>query len=169
MNFGQLLHKFLKHRSKALLRSSALINYFKIKNIAKQKLKLGLLAFDVKEVVIGGVKVYETIEIRYTRQDNTFENSIKIETRLAALKWKWDFYNVVSFLLLALFVFFFVYYQIYFWYQNNLSFLDNSSIKNSSILAYTFNTLLEASLILNQRPSSINSWLSEVLLNLYLI
>jgi len=43
------------------------------------------LTFDIKEFKIAGFKIYEILDIRFTRQDNTQEDSVKIDTRLKEL------------------------------------------------------------------------------------
>jgi len=37
---------------------------------------------------MGEIVVFETLEMVFTRQDNTIENELKIENRLKALDWK---------------------------------------------------------------------------------
>ncbi len=85
MKFDQLLKKNLhKIQNKQLIKK--IINIFNLKIINREKLKLGAITFDIKEVKIGNFKLTEIIDIRFIRQDNTFEDSIKIDVRLNALK-----------------------------------------------------------------------------------
>ena len=50
--------------------------------------------FEIKEVLFDEFVIAETVEIRYIRQDTSAEDNLKIETRLRALNWAWDFSHV---------------------------------------------------------------------------
>lgn len=79
-------------------------NYaFSLKSKLK-KLKLGSVGFDIKQFFLGNVFLYDTIEMRYTKQDTTEEDEMKLENRLEAIKWKWDFQNVLAFLIIVVFI-----------------------------------------------------------------
>jgi len=52
----------------------------------QSKLKLGKIVFEVKELIFAEIPLTETLEIRYTRQDNTESDNLKLENRLDALK-----------------------------------------------------------------------------------
>jgi hypothetical protein len=58
--------------------------------------------------------------MRYIRQDTTKEDELKIENRLEALKWRWDFKNVMAFIIVLALALLLLYAQIYAWYCNNL-------------------------------------------------
>jgi len=51
----------------------------------RNKLKLGAIVFEVKETYFGGILLYEEVDIRYIRQDNTVTDNLKIENRLKAI------------------------------------------------------------------------------------
>jgi len=53
--------------------------------IKKEKLKLGYVTFEIKEIKIADYVITDTIEMVFSRQDNTITNELKLENRLAAL------------------------------------------------------------------------------------
>jgi len=85
MNFEHLLHKLIKKFPQKKLKISLYIKQLQIKHLNKQKQNLGSLTFDIKELKVAGFKIYEILDIRFTRQDNTQQDSIKIDKRLEAL------------------------------------------------------------------------------------
>lgn len=62
----------------------------------RNKLKLGAIAFDIKEIKIDQFVVWELIEIRYIRQDTTAEDENKLENVLKRLGWHWDIKNMIA-------------------------------------------------------------------------
>lgn len=62
----------------------------------RQKLKLGAIAFDIKETRLDEIVVWEDIEIRYIRQDTTTEDERKLENVLKRLGWQWDVKNIIA-------------------------------------------------------------------------
>lgn len=93
MNFEQLLKFFIKNYSsikKKKLFFNILKNSYLNLKLKKQKLKLGLIVFEVKEHKIPGTSflLFETIDIRFIRQDNTEEDEQKFENRLNKLNIK---------------------------------------------------------------------------------
>nr|AEV66696.1 hypothetical protein [Oxytricha trifallax] len=68
-----------------------------------KKTKIRFCGFWYKTIFLGNVFLYDTIEMRYTKQDTTEEDEMKLENRLEAIKWKWDFQNVLAFLIIAVF------------------------------------------------------------------
>jgi hypothetical protein len=74
-------HK-LKNKQEAL----DLLKYqIKVYRIKKQKLKLGAIVFEIKEVLFCGITLSEDVDIRYIRQDNTRTDDLKLENRLKAI------------------------------------------------------------------------------------
>lgn len=57
----------------------------KIERIKKEKLKLGIVTFEIKEIMFANFVIFDTIEMVFSRQDNTEANSLKVENQLAAL------------------------------------------------------------------------------------
>jgi len=62
----------------------------------KNKLKLGAIAFEIKQITLENIIIWEEIEIRYIRQDTTLEDEQKLENILKRLGWKWDAKNVIA-------------------------------------------------------------------------
>lgn len=58
----------------------------KLLSIKKNKLKLGKIVFEIKELIYAEIPITESLEIRYSRQDNTESDELKLENRLNALK-----------------------------------------------------------------------------------
>jgi len=61
-------------------------NYFSILNLKMKKLKLGLVTFEIKQFFFGNIFLYDNLEMRYSRQDTTAEDELKLENRLNAIK-----------------------------------------------------------------------------------
>lgn len=115
MNFEQLskliLANFEKISQDPHLRKRTKIyikNYFFLLNLKLKKLKLGLVSFELKQFFFGNIFLYDVLEMRYSRQDTTEQDELKLENRLNAIKWKWDFQNVGALLLILIFVWFIV-------------------------------------------------------------
>lgn len=85
MNLEQLF-KLIKTNYRRIKNKKFAINLLKhhydLLQRKKQKLKLGALVFEVKETIFYGVVIFEEIDIRYTRQDNTTADALKLENRL---------------------------------------------------------------------------------------
>lgn len=115
MNFEQLAKLILNNSNKIfsnnLLKRKIKIfikNYFSILNLKIKKLKLGLVTFEIKQFFFGNIFLYDNLEMRYSRQDTTAEDELKLENQLNAIKWKWDFQNIGAFLIITIFVWFFM-------------------------------------------------------------
>jgi len=62
----------------------------------RNKLKLGAIAFEIKEYKFDEVVLWEEPEIRYIRQDTTIEDEQKLENILKRLGWQWDMRNYIA-------------------------------------------------------------------------
>ncbi len=165
MKFDQLLKKNLhKIQNKQLIKK--IINIFNLKIINREKLKLGAITFDIKEVKIGNFKLTEIIDIRFIRQDNTFEDSIKIDVRLNALKWKFDFNNLFALFFLILTLVLIIYLNFYNWYVENLYFLLNND-KDISCLKESFALVQNSNLSLNSAFKALNLSLNSLLIDFF--
>lgn len=91
----------LKKRAKMYIK-----NYFFLLNLKLKKLKLGFVTFELKQFFFGNIFLYDTLEMRFSRQDTTHEDELKLENRLNAIKWKWDFQNVGALLIIVIFLWF---------------------------------------------------------------
>lgn len=63
----------------------------------RNKLKLGAIAFVVKEYKFDDVVMWEDIEIKFIRQDTTEEDDRKLEVLLKRLNWEWNMKNYIAF------------------------------------------------------------------------
>lgn len=152
MNFEHLckLVALNPHRLKDKKTTKKFIKYqYEVLNIKKNKLKLGSVAFDLIETTFSGVLLRQDIEIRYTRQDNTEKDELKIENRLKALNWKWDFSNIMAFLIIFTVLIIFLIACAYVWYCNNL---PEFAYKNPK-----YDILVERSLHLTMVSSTLSS------------
>jgi hypothetical protein len=72
-------HEKLTDKKKTL----AYLRYrYNLMHLHKQKLKLGKIAFEIKEHKDGDIVLFEKLEMIFSRQDNTEEDELKIENRL---------------------------------------------------------------------------------------
>ena len=62
----------------------------------RNKLKLGAIAFVVKEYKFDEVVMWEDIEIKFIRQDTTEEDDRKLEVLLKRLNWEWNMKNYIA-------------------------------------------------------------------------
>lgn len=137
MNIEQLCRNIrenfnlLKSKKKAL---QFLKYQFELLAWKRQKLKLGAIVFEVKEIVYGEVLLAEEVDIRYIRQDNTQEDELKIENRLKALGWRWDLKNIGAFVIVFTVACVFLYAQAYIWYCENLPSLAYKDPRSSKLL-----------------------------------
>ena len=70
----------------------------------KKKLKLGLISFEIKKIEIYEIILFETIDIKYLKQDTTQEDEQKLENIIKKFYWKNNFENFFSiFLILIIF------------------------------------------------------------------
>jgi len=115
LNFEQLVKLITEHSDKLIFNKTLktriknyIKNYFDLLALKLKKLKLGLVTFEIKQFFFGNIFLYDTLEMRYSRQDTTEADELKLENRLNALKWKWDFQNIGAFLIITIIVWFLV-------------------------------------------------------------
>jgi len=85
------------HRLKDEKKALFFLRYqFELLAWKRQKLKLGAIAFEIKEVLFDKTLLWEEIEIRYIRQDTSIDDEQKLENILERLGWKWDAKNVIA-------------------------------------------------------------------------
>jgi hypothetical protein len=84
LNFEHL-YKNLNH--KTFSKFKIYTDYVKKNNqIKKQKLKLGAISFEIIETFVNKIKIYENLEIKFIRQDTSFNDSLKFKNRLKNLE-----------------------------------------------------------------------------------
>jgi hypothetical protein len=160
MNFEHLYKKFLKKKM------IFFIYKLKLKEYHIQKLKIGSLTFEIKEHLFLGFKIFEIIDIRYTKQDNTQEDSYKIDNRLNALKWKWDVYNILSLFIIISVLIFFLYFHFYGLFMEKFSFLFYKYYSTEIFLKTINDLLFNNNLSFFKNFNYLNFLLSETLFNL---
>lgn len=154
MNFEHLCKTvaFNPHRLKDKKKAMKLIKYqYQVLVIKKNKLKLGSVAFEMLDTTFSGVLLRQDIEIRYTRQDNTERDELKIENRLKALDWKWDFSNIMAFLIIFTFLIIFVLACLYVWYCNNLPEFAYKNPKYDILVERSLNMIMVSSTLSSLR------------------
>ena len=143
-------------------RNLKIFSFLKIKFTNKEKLKLGSIIFEIKEITFAGFKIFENFEMRYINQDTTREDSLRIDNKLNSLKWKSDFNNI--FALLIIFVIFFTYFYsyIHFWFDETFYFLkENNDNILKDFLKESFSNNLLSSSKLNRFNRFLNSTLID--------
>lgn len=154
-------YHLLKDEKKAL----TYIRYqFELLAWKRQKLKLGAIVFEIKEIVIAEITLWQDVEIRYIRQDTTQDDELKIENRLKALNWQWDFKNVGAFVIVFSAACLFLYACAVVWYQNAFPELAAEDKKLPGLLRFLF-SLTFTSVGVGQFKSGLmfNFWLVDVL------
>lgn len=151
----------LKDERKALL----FIRYhFELLAWKRQKLKLGAIVFEIKKIGMAGITFAETIDIRYIRQDTSRDDNLKIENRLKALGWKWDFKNVVALLVVIVLGLVILYAHIYVWYCENLPTLAYRDPDADEMIYHAFESTLAIPGMGHSRTFLIaNFWFTNVL------
>jgi hypothetical protein len=167
MNLEHLI-KLIKNNQHKLKNKKFTLDFLryhiKLLNWKKNKLKLGAIIFEIKETYFNGILLYEEIDIRYIKQDNTKTDELKLENRLKAIGWKWDFKNIVSFIIVVLGILFEIYSLINKWYHKHLPTIAYRSEHYDYLLKFSF----ESSLALSNLSSFdqlilSNFWLTNTL------
>lgn len=170
MNFEHLFYfistNFYKIKNKKTYISFLKAEY-EIYKIKKEKLKLGKVALEVKKIFLGEFPVFETMEMVYTRQDNTVENELKLENRLKALDWKWDFDNVIAFVIVVSFLTTYVYVDIYDWLLTEFPSVVERDPRRDSLLKFNFYCLYGSpSLVKFETFQASSYWIYETICDL---
>lgn len=167
MNLEQLCRTIREnyHRLKDERKALLFLRYqFELLAWKRQKLKLGAIVFEIKELVIAGITLYQDVDIRYIRQDTSHEDNLKIENRLKALGFKRDFKNIVALLVVILLGVTFLYAQAYVWYCDNLPTLAYRDPACDQLIRYTFSSTFSIKTVEFLKGLYLfNVWLSEIL------
>jgi hypothetical protein len=143
MNIEHLCRSVLEnfHRIKDLKKALLYVRYqFELLAWKRQKLKLGAIVFEIKKIIIANITLHEDIEIRYIRQDTTKDDDLKIENRLKALGWQWDFKNIGAFIVVFTLAMIFLYASVYVWYCENLPTLAYRDPDADKMIHFAFET-----------------------------
>lgn len=137
----------------------------------KRKLKLGKIVFEIKEYKLDELApaYKEEIDIKYVRQDTLDEDELKIENRLKALKWKWDFSHVAAFLIIFFIFINLIYIYSYWWYCDHFPALAFKPKKFDQLVKSSFFFLIGNSFTINLSFINLketNIWLAELISDL---
>ena len=141
MNFEHLYKTILLNQNKLKNKKAAkrfLTYHYELLNIKKNKLKLGAVTFDLIQTMFEGFLLKQTVEMRYTRQDTSAADELKFENHLKALRWKWDYANVLALLIITIFLIILLIAMVYVWYCNNLSEFAFQDAKYNTLVDRTF-------------------------------
>lgn len=144
MNFERLATKIFTNWSSVRDKKKTLIflkYHYHILKIKKQKLKLGTVAFEIRQHFYGEVPLMETMEMRYIRQDNTIADELKLENRLNALKWKWNFSNIGAFIIVFFIAFTLFKYYLTLWYIETFPAFAIREERYDILVDYTFTSV----------------------------
>lgn len=167
MNLDHLV-KTIKENYHLLRDETAALNFvryhYELLQWKRNKLKLGAIVFEVKETYFNGVLLHEEIDIRYTRQDNTDTDELKIENRLKAIGWKWDLKNILALLTVIFGLCCEFYTYAHHWYCKNLPTLAYRADHFDYILKFGFENSLSAGNIgFFKKLSALNYWTIDTL------
>lgn len=91
MNVEQL-HRFILKYYNYLPYKKRAIRFiaYELENLEmkRNKLKLGSVVFEFKEIFVDDIKIDEIMEMRYNRQDNTDTDKLKFDNLLKMYDWK---------------------------------------------------------------------------------
>lgn len=95
----------------------------------RNKLKLGSVVFEFKEIFVDDIKIDEIMEMRYNRQDNTDTDKLKFDNLLKMYDWKWDFPHIAAFLFVGSVSAAYLYLALEDWfYENFPAFIRNPKV-----------------------------------------
>jgi hypothetical protein len=156
LNYDKLTNKKL---------AIAFVSYqFKLLAWKKNKLKLGAITFEIKEVRAYEFLLWEDIDIRYIRQDNTESDELKLENILKSYAWKWDFKNVFALILVGSLFLVFLYALSYCWYCDNLPSLAFRDKKLDKVVEFSLQTFFSPTPVgFIKKWVILNAWVNKVL------
>lgn len=170
MNFEHLFRFIFKNFNKIKnkqIYKSFLLNEYDIYKIKKEKLKLGKVALEVKKISLGEIPVFETMEMVYTRQDNTVENELKLENRLKALDWKWNLDNILAFVIVVSFLSTYVYLETYDWLLSEFPSVVERDPRRDSLIKFNFYCLYGSPNLVKFETFQLSSyWIYETICDL---
>lgn len=132
----------------------------------KKKLKLGAITFEIKEITAYEFVLWEEIDIRYIRQDNTDTDELKLENILKRYSWKSDFKNIFALLLISSFFIIFIYSSLYCWYCENLPSLAFRDEKFDKLVYFSVQSSFSyAPIGFLKKWIVMNTWLVQLLID----
>lgn len=122
------------------------------------------MVIEIREFYLGEIFVFDTLEMIFSRQDNTEENELKIENRLKALDWKWDFDNVVAFLIVITCLCIYTYSEVYDWFRDAYPEIVCRDERYDTLLRFNFYMIGTSSEIVKFKIIEISSyWVFETI------
>ena len=79
--YKSILNPDIKSSKKIII-----LNYLRNRHSLLQKLKLGSISFDINTITISGFIIFESLEMRFTKQDSTLDYSNQLKSRLDSLR-----------------------------------------------------------------------------------
>lgn len=169
MNFEQLFYKIIRnpHLLRDKKKTLIFIKYhFHLLAVKRRKLKLGKIVFEIKEYRLDEMPAYkEEVEIRYVRQDTLDQDELKLENRLKALAWKWDFSHVAAWIIVNSIAVGIIYVYIYWWYCDTFPALAFKPKKYDQLVKCSIDTVLGQRTLLKvnfANLSEFNLWLADI-------
>jgi hypothetical protein len=130
----------------------------------KQKLKLGAIVFEIKEVMFHQTVLWEEVEIRYIKQDTTQEDERKVENILKRLAWRWDTKNILALIVVIVGILIYLWNFLWTQYCKYLPTLALRSDHYDYVLRYGFEAGISPNSIGTLKYwSDLNYWLVDVL------
>ena len=171
MNFEQLFYKIINNPEKLKDKKKTIIflkYHFHLLATKRRKLKLGKIVFEIKEYRLDDLApaYKEEIDIKYVRQDTIDQDELKLENRLKALAWKWDFSHVAAFLIVFFFAVSLIYIYAYWWYCDNFPALAFKDKKFDLLVKSSFDLLIGEAFTINinfTNLKSFNIWLADII------
>lgn len=148
MNLERLFSKIINNQHLLRDKKKTIIflkYHFHLLATKRRKLKLGKVVFEIKEYRLDEMPAYkEEVEIRYIRQDTLDDDELKLENRLKALAWKWDFSHVAAFLIVNFVAVSIIYIYIYWWYCDTFPTFAFKPKKFKNIVRYGIPSIIVA-------------------------
>ena len=143
-----------------------LLYSYQILETKKAKLKLGLVTFEMKPLIVNGFVIKNSFEMVFSRQSLTSNSNKQMENILSFFQWSWDFKNITTVLIFVWTVVYHINSTIMSFYNtyikanilddehlyvvlNHIFILVENRPINSSFLQHTANILTDLSLYLN--------------------
>lgn len=169
MNLEQLCRNIKEnyHRLRDEKKALLFLRYqFELLAWKKQKLKLGAIVFEIKETIVAGITLIQEIDIRYIRQDTTRDDELKIENRLKAIGWKWDFKNIAAFIIVFSLALILFYSYLYIWYRENLPTIAFRDERYDKLIYFSLeNIFITSNIGIFKSLIFLNFWFINTILN----
>jgi hypothetical protein len=138
--------------------------HFELLAWKRQKLKLGAIVFEIKEIIYADIPLTQEIDIRFIRQDTSHSDELTLEYRLKELDWKWDFSNILTLIIFIILIGLLIAAYMYMWYCNNLESIAYNDPRHRDMIYYLFENTFGFFAISQFKHTLIfNVWIIETL------